>query len=51
MDGLNYMTRETVGDAVWFTNRDGTVVEGVEVVNNINEVEGLDQDKFPNIGR
>ena len=39
MDGLNYMTRGTIGDAVWPTNRDGTVVEG------------LDQVKFPNIGR
>ena len=51
MDGLNYMTRGAVDDAVWITNRGGTVVEGVEGLNNINEVEGLDQGKFPNIGR
>ena len=51
MDGLNYMTKGAVGDVVWLTNRDGTVDEGVEGLNNINEVEGLDQGKFPNIGR
>ena len=51
MDGLNYMTRGAVDDAVWFTNRDGTVVEGVEGLNYINEVEGLDQGKSPNIER
>ena len=45
------MTRGAVDDAVWLKNRDGTVVEGVEGLNNINEVEGLDQGKFSNIGR
>ena len=51
MDGLNCMTRGAADDAVWLTKRDSTVVEGVEGLNNINEVEGLDQGKFPNIGR
>ena len=51
MDSSNYMIRGAVGDAVWLTNRDGTVVEGVEGLNNINEVKGLDLDKFSNIGR